>query len=130
MIPSDELALHLLDANGPLNGYYGADMVQEDRPPFNTASNRILVLRQQPGTADDDVVRNNIECYVFGIKNGDGSDLARVKTDSHSAHNFLLDNFKTGNIFGIFSVETPNGPYFTGQDRYYYRFTVRTHNHT
>lgn len=118
-----------------LTDYYAATIAREDMPPFTNLDAKILIVRQSGSPSDDDVLRHNCEVYLFSEANAEPRVESELAAEAQAAHEYILNNFKFEDasglrVFGMYSVEPPGATFFTGQDRYYIKFTIRTHTTT
>lgn len=98
----------------------------EDEWPFTLLQEEIILTRQTGRTSDEDIRDLDVEVWIFTKANADGSDMNKCFDDATAAMDWLLTNYRSGCIFNTSVIEDVTGPYVTGQNRRYYRFTVRT----
>lgn len=102
---------------------------QEDKPPFNKDYKSSGVLYcSQDGLAVDAFVRQaNVEVLMFGPVNGEASDLSNLYQDVTETLEYIKSNWDIEDDLQVSVSQDVTGPFWTGQNRQYYRFGILTY---
>jgi len=122
--PADDIRMLLI--NEVLTGYLPAIQWNEDESPFTLSGDKILLTRQSGQASDEDIRELIVECWLFSKVNATKSDLNNLFNDATAAMAYTLTNYAVGSIIGISVIEDVTGPFNTGQNRKFFRFTLRT----
>lgn len=109
-----------------ITGYRPAYIWDESKSPFTLTGDKILLTRQSGQGSDEDIRELIVECWLFSRVNATGQDASILLDEATTAMSHVLTDYKSGSIIGISVIEDVTGPFITGQNRTFYRFTVRT----
>lgn len=122
--PSDLIRTKIITEVLP--NYLPAMIWDESAAPFTSLDNSIFLSRQAGQSADEDIRELIVECWLFSKTNASNANVSALFDDATAAMSHLLTDYTAGGIFGISVIEDVTGPFQTGQNRKFYRFTVRT----
>jgi hypothetical protein len=122
--PSDLIRTKLI--TDYLTGYLPAHIWDDAISPFTLPDSKILLTRQSGLPSNDEIRRLSVECWLFSKINPKNSDVDALFDDATTAMSALLTDYTAGGIFGISVTEDVTGPFLTGQNRNFYRFSLQT----
>jgi hypothetical protein len=109
-------------------GYSQAAMWQEDQFPFNNANDKIILTKQDGRAVDAMIREHSVDVLMFSVQNSDGADLDALYDDAEAALAYVKSNFIVNEDLKFTITQDLSGPYQTGQNRYFYRFTLKTYS--
>jgi|13_taG_2_1085334.scaffolds.fasta_scaffold57044_2 hypothetical protein len=103
--------------------YKGAAIWREDQYPFNNSGDKIILTRQSGRSVDAMIREFDVDVMMFCAVNSGGAELSALYDDAENALSYMKDNFIVNEDLKLTITQDVTGPYQTGQNRFYYRFS-------
>ena len=103
-------------------------MWQEDQFPFNNANDKIILTKQDGRAVDAMIREHSVDILMFSVQNSGGAELSALYDEAESAVQYIKQNFIVNDDLKFTITQDLSGPYQTGQNRYFYRFSVLTYS--
>lgn len=110
--------------------YFPAVAWQEDTAPFNEKykSSGVIYCSQEGIPVDAFVRQVNVNIFMFSPMNSSQSDLNNLFQDATETLEYIKQNFDINTDLLASVSQDVTGPFWTAQNRRYYRFSVLTYS--
>ena len=126
--PADLVRNHIRD--NVLTAYLPAIMWDESQEPFKTNKDAKIIVARQEGRGVNAFIRvHSVQVWLSSKANAAPADNNALFDDANLACDYIMsiNQRLAGSDLEIAApiIEHVTGPYKTGENRYFYRFTVR-----